>query len=235
MGPGGVAHQVDAARVAAEAGGVVVCPADGQRPVFDERGERDMRVQPVVRQHRHEAARRQGLGDEAVIALAAGLPVAAVEEDDDRARRSPSHGPRGPGGPGGPGDRVGRPVDVQLLAGEAAVGEVGRADVPAGGHGGVEQVELGAAGGGRSSEVARQRRSSGRKRESRSQEEFRFIHGTIHKSVGARRADRSRDPDGSARHQDLGIHLAVCGRVHSNASPEADGGERVWPRKQTRR
>ena len=76
--------QDDPARVAAIGRDVVPHPGDGGGAVLEEAGEGRLRVEPVIRQHRHEPLRGERLSDEGVIVLRAVLPGAAVEEHEHR-------------------------------------------------------------------------------------------------------------------------------------------------------
>ena len=51
--------------------------------VIDEGGESDGRIEAIIGDDGDEPAIGEALGGEAVVIFGAGLPVAAVEEDDD--------------------------------------------------------------------------------------------------------------------------------------------------------
>jgi hypothetical protein len=57
-------------------------PAHSHRTVFDERGEANFRIEAIVGDDDRDAPRSERLGDKKVVALRAGIPIAAIEEDD---------------------------------------------------------------------------------------------------------------------------------------------------------
>ena len=79
---GGVPHQHDVPRVAAELLRVLLHPRDGLRAVVQERRKLHVGIQAIVRQHRDEAALGQRRADEAILGL--GCPLSTSR----RTRRS---------------------------------------------------------------------------------------------------------------------------------------------------
>ena len=84
------------------------CPSHCRGAVFDEARERDLRVQPIIRNDRGNASRGQGLANEAITVLVAFLPAAAVEEHHHRAARR----------------RLARGIDIQMLTSQLAVSDI---------------------------------------------------------------------------------------------------------------
>jgi hypothetical protein len=90
-------------------------PRDGAGAILHERGIAHLRIDAVVGNDDHEAARAQCLRHEEVVLAPAFLPGAAVEEDHD----GQWHGPR---------REVARNVDVELAALTLSIGDAGVAD-----------------------------------------------------------------------------------------------------------
>jgi hypothetical protein len=120
-----VAHQIDAAGIAAVARDIAGDPGHGAGAVLDEAGERHRRIEPVVGDHDDGAGPGQGLRNEAVVGAVALLPIAPVKEDDHRAVAA----------------RLVRHVDVEALPWIGTIGDVRMRPVGAGRRHGVQQAE----------------------------------------------------------------------------------------------
>jgi len=67
-------HQYDAVRVAPEFQRMLLYPGERARRVIQEQRELDHGIEPVIRQHRHEAAFRQGRAYESIVEFLAVQP-----------------------------------------------------------------------------------------------------------------------------------------------------------------
>ena len=101
LGAGGMAHDHDAVRIAAEFGRVIVRPAEGLRDVGEDLVHRDGRDVAMVRRDEDIAQIGEELGFQLHAGLFAATPPAAVDPEDDR---------------GGLGGLRRRSVDVEGLA-----------------------------------------------------------------------------------------------------------------------
>ena len=136
LGAGGVAHDHDAVRVAAEFGHMVMRPAEGLRDVGEDLVHRDGLHVAMVRRDEDVAQVGEELRLQLDAGLFAALPAAAVDPEDDR---------------GGFGGLRRRRVDVERLAefGRAGVGHVGLGRRERGRGVGGEQAEGGEEQGGK--------------------------------------------------------------------------------------
>src|SRR5450432_4379427 len=125
---GGMSHQINSSRIAAEICGVVVRPAHRECSVFDKRWERDLWIQTIIRQHRDESARGQRVGYETVIRFISALPIAAVKENNDWCG----------------GDFSARTINVELLPRQLAIFQIARPRIAPARDRCVEQIKLSA-------------------------------------------------------------------------------------------